>query len=150
METPLTKTVMLAICLVVLTALLILVANTIILGNGIGRSAAMGIQEDMEHIKSGTLWELSQSDPLELPTAAAYNLLEHHKASIGAVHCTNLGCCGNTHTFAECDRLLTEINGQSSGSGICFIHHMTGRVRMKVEESERFIGLYDIQIEVIP
>lgn len=149
METPLTKTVMLAICLVVLTAVLMLIANTIVLGNGIGRSAAMGIQEDMEHIRSGTLWELSQSDPVELPTAAAYNLLEHHKASIGAVHCTNTKCCGNTHSFAECDRLLTEINGLSAQSGICLIHHMTGRVRMKVEESERFIGLYDIQIEVI-
>ena len=151
METPLVKTVMLAVSLVVLTAVLMIVAQTIVLGNGIGSQAAEGIQGDMEHIKTGVLWELSQSGTVELPTAAAYNLIEHHKSSIGALHCTGTseGCCGTSHTFGECMHLLTDVGNEKAVSGICLVHHMTSRVKMTIVESERFYGLYDVMIEPI-
>jgi ACT domain-containing protein len=108
----------------------------IFIGNVIKNNIAENINSNNAQISTSILNELHYSQQ-EMPTAAAYNLIQSHSSSINSSICE---VCNKTITPIE--RINNEIIHHQVGS--CLKNHMTGKVILYADIVSE--GIYDIYI----
>ena len=124
------RAVLLAVLLTFISFVIVMVSLTITEGNAMGSKALNEFSMTATYVTDASLDELKYSANYELPTAAAFNFLEHYESCVGNVVCSK---CGSYHV----------------SEGICLLNHMKGRVKMTVTDSVEYYGLYDVRLDVL-